>query len=216
MASLQALDRLALVADTHAYQAGLPQLLAFFRRQGIRHLACLGDCQPEPFRAWLEMDGSHRLYWVYDVYGPEMPEATACGEALQLEDRIFLAHTRALVWTHFHDQVHAYQQGRATARPPVFLCHGHTHVPSVARFSPPFNRLLYSNDALRPQEFRPRQACLTLAPDTAYLIVPGAFTLEEGRHPCFSFAVLDAGESRITMVSLRDLAALESIELFPS
>lgn len=216
MASLQALDRLALVADTHAYQAGLPQLLVFFQRRGIRHLACLGDCQPEPFRAWLEMDGSHRLYWVYDVYGPKMPEATACGEALQLEDRIFMAHTRALVWTHFKDQIHAYQQGRATARPPLLLCHGHTHVPSVARFSPPFNRLLYTNDALRPQEFQPRQACLTLAPDTAYLIVPGAFTMEESRHPTFSFAVLEAPSSRLAMVSLRDLAALESIELFPA
>ena len=49
------MDRLALVADTHAYLAGLPQLLDFFRHQGIRHLACLGDCPPEPFRPWLEM-----------------------------------------------------------------------------------------------------------------------------------------------------------------
>ena len=215
MASLQVLDRLALVADTHAYQAGLPQLLTFFQHRGIRHLACLGDCLPDPFRAWLEMDPNHRLYWVYDVYGPEMPEATACGEALELEDRIFLAHTRALLWTHFKDQVHAYQQGRATARPPLLLCHGHTHVPSVARFSPPFNRLLYINAALRPQEFQPRQACLPLSPDTVYLIVPGAFTLEEGRHPTFSFAVLDLAASRLAMVSLKDLTALSLLELFP-
>jgi predicted phosphodiesterase len=215
VASLQVLDRLALVADTHAYQAGLPQLLQFFQHRGIRHLACLGDCPPDPFRPWLEMAASHRLYWVYDVYGPEMPEATACGEALELEERIFLAHTRALLWTHFKDQVHAYQQGRATARPPMLLCHGHTHVPSVARFSPPFNRILYINDALRPQEFQARQACLPLSPDTIYLIVPGAFTMEEGRYPTFSFAVLDTAASRIAMVSIKDLAALNSLDLFP-
>ncbi|MEW6657784.1 MAG: metallophosphoesterase family protein [Thermodesulfobacteriota bacterium] len=215
MASPQVLDRLALVADTHAYEAGLPQLLQFFQHRGIRHLACLGDCLPEPFRAWLEMDASHRLYWVYDVFGPQMPEATACGEALELEERIFLAHTRAFLWTHFKDQVHAYQQGRATARPPMLLCHGHTHVPAVARFSPPFNRILYINDALRPQEFQARQACLTLDPDTVYLIVPGAFTLEEGRYPTFSFAVLDTASSRIAMVSLKDLPALNSLDLFP-
>jgi len=216
VASPRVLDRLALVADTHAYQAGLPQLLHFFQAQGIRHLACLGDCPPDPFRPWLEMDSSHRLYWVYDVYGPEMPEATGCGEALELEGRIFLAHTRAILWTHFKDRVHAYQQSRTVARPPLLLCHGHTHVPSVTRFSPPFSRLLYINDALRPQEFQARQACLTFAPDTIYLIVPGAFTLEEGRHPTFSFAVLDLPESRIAMVSLTDLAGLESTVLFPS
>ena len=50
------MDRLALVADTHAYRAGLPSLLSFFHRRGLRHLACLGDCQPEPFKAWLTMD----------------------------------------------------------------------------------------------------------------------------------------------------------------
>ncbi len=215
MASRQLLDRLALVADTHAYQAGLPQLFNFFQHRGIRHLACLGDCPPAPFRSWLEMDVGHRLYWVYDFHGPRMPEATQCGEALQLDERIFLAHTRALLWTHFKDPVHAYQQGRATARPPMLLCHGHTHVPSVARFSPPFSRLLYINDALRPQEFQPRQACLTLEPDTIYLIVPGAFTLEESRHPTFSFAVLDVLESRLVMVSLKELDALNSLDLFP-
>ena len=209
------MDRLALVADTHAYLAGLPQLLDFFRHQGIRHLACLGDCPPEPFRPWLEMAPDHRLHWVYDVYGPELPEATGCGEALELEGRIFLAHTRAIVWTHFKDQVHAYQQSRAVARPPLLLCHGHTHVPSVTRYTPPFSRLLYINDALRPQEFQARQACIPLAPDTIYLIVPGAFTLEEGRYPTFSFAVLDLIESRIAMVSLTELAALESTLLFP-
>lgn len=210
------MDRLALVADTHAYQAGLSGLLEFFQRQGLRHLACLGDCQPEPFRPWLEMDSSHRLYWIFDVYGPEMPEATLSGVALGLNERVFLAHTRAILWTHFKDQMQAYQQGRPACRPPLLLCHGHTHVPSVSRFSPPYNRLLYINDAVRPQEFQARQACVTLDPDSVYLIVPGAFTLEEGRHPTFSFAVLDLETSRVAMVSLKELASLESLELFPS
>lgn len=209
------MGRLALVADTHDYQAGLPSLLAFFHRQGLKDLACLGDCAPGPFRAWLEMDPRHRLYWVFDFYGPEMPEATGNDMALGLENRVFLAHTRALVWTHFKEQLHAYQHGPRTCRPPLLLCHGHTHVPSLTRYTPPFSRLLYSNDALRPQEFQPRQACVTLSPDTIYLIVPGAFTLEEGRHPTFSFAVLDLTASRVAMVSLKDLKALESVELFP-
>jgi predicted phosphodiesterase len=209
------MNRLALVADTHAYRAGLPLLLAFFQRQGLRHLACLGDCQPEPFRPWLEMDPGNRLYWVYDVFGPQLPEATTCGVAQELEGRIFLAHTRALIWTHYNERIRAYGHGARTCRPPLLLCHGHTHVPCVTRFAPPFSRLLYINDAMRPQEFQPRQACLTLEPDTVYLIVPGAFTLEEGRHPTFSFAVLDLDASRVAMVSLRDLTALDAVELFP-
>jgi len=209
------MERLALVADTHSYQAGLPYLLNFFHRRGLHHLACLGDCPPEPFRPWLEMDPGNRLYWVFDFYGPEMPEATANGMALALQDRVFLAHTRALVWTHFKEQIRTYEQGAPTCRPPLLLCHGHTHVPNVTRFSPPFSRLLYSNDAVRPQEFQARQACLSLDPDTMYLIVPGAFTLEEGRHPVFSFAVLDLTASRVAMVSLKDLGALEGVELFP-
>ena len=209
------MDRLALVADTHAYHVGLSSLLAFFQGQGLRHLACLGDCQPEPFRPWLEMDPENRLYWVYDVFGPQLPEATGCNVALELAGRIFLAHTRALIWTHYNERVRAYGQGPHTCRPPLLLCHGHTHVPCVTRFTPPFSRILYNNDALRPQEFQPRQACLTLEPDTTYLIVPGAFTLEDGRHPTFSFAVLDLSASRVAMVSLKDLAALEAVELFP-
>ena len=210
------MDRLALVADTHAYQAGLPQLLTFFRNQGIRHLACLGDCQPEPFRPWLEMDPGNRLYWLYDVFGPQMPEADSNGIALELEGRVFLAHTRAMIWTHFNERIRAYGHGARSLRLPLLACHGHTHVPSVTRFSPPYSRILYSNDALRPQEFQPRQACLTLDPDTTYLIVPGAFTLEEQRHPTFSFAVLDLVSSRVAMVSLKDLRNLESVELFPA
>ncbi len=209
------MDRLALVADTHAYRAGLPALFSFFQRMGLRHLACLGDCQPEPFRAWLKLDQENQLYWVYDVFGPQLPEATRCAVALELEDRLFLAHTRALIWTHFNERIRAYGRGERTCRPPLLACHGHTHVPAVTRFAPPFSRLLYTNDALRPQEFQPRQACLNLEPDTVYLIVPGAFTLEEGRHPTFSFAVLDLAASRVAMVSLKDLAALERVELFP-
>ena len=209
------MDRLALVADTHAYRAGLPSLLAFFRRQGLRHLACLGDCQPEPFRAWLEMDPGNRLYWVYDVFGPQLPEATACGVALELQSRIFLAHTRALIWTHFNERIRAYGHGAPGHRPPILACHGHTHVPTVTRYAPPFSRLLYTNDAVRPLEFQPRQACLDLSPDTVYFIVPGAFTLEDDRHPTFSFAVLDLSASRVAMVSLKDLAGLEAVELFP-
>jgi len=97
----------------------------------------------------------------------------------------------------------------------LLFCHGHTHVPSVTRFTPPFSRLLYINDALRPQQFKARQACVPLLPDTIYLIVPGAFTLEEGRYPTFSFAVLDLAASRVAMISLTDLADLEAVELFP-
>jgi predicted phosphodiesterase len=209
------MERLALVADTHAYQAGLPALLAFFKDQGLRHLACLGDCPPEPFQPWLTMDPDNRLYWVYDVFGPQMPEATACDIALELAGRVFLAHTRAFLWTYFKERISAYGQGARSCRPPLLLCHGHTHVPCVTRYTPPFSRILYINDALRPQEFQARQGCVSLEPDTIYLIVPGAFTLEEQRFPAFSFAVLDLVYSRVAMVSLRDLAGLPSVELFP-
>jgi hypothetical protein len=81
-------------------------------------------------------------------------------------------------------------------------------------FQPPASRLLYINDALRPQDFRERQACVTLEGDAVYLIVPGAFTVEEGRYPTFSFAVLDLDTHRLAMVSLKDLAPLASLELF--
>jgi hypothetical protein len=97
----------------------------------------------------------------------------------------------------------------------MLLCHGHTHVPSLTLFQPPASRLLYINDALRPQEFRPRQACVPLESDAIYLIVPGAFTLEENRYPTFSFAVLDLDARRVAMVSLQNLAPLESCEIFP-
>jgi predicted phosphodiesterase len=210
------MERLALVADTHTYQAGLPTLLAFFRDRGIRHLACLGDCPPEPFQPWLEFDPENRLYWVYDVFGPQMDQATQCDVALELEGRIFLAHTRALIWTHFNERIRTYAHEAHKYRQPLLACHGHTHVPCVTRFTPPFSRLLYVNDAVHPREFKARQACLTLEPDTVYLIVPGAFTLEEQRHPTFSFAVLDLVTSRVAMISLKDLADLQSVELFPA
>ncbi len=205
--------RLALVADTHAYQAGLPRLLAFFQSRGLTDLACLGDCSPEPFRAWLNHP-RQRLYWVYDFYGPELPEATANGMGLEIPGNVFIAHTRALVWTHFKDRIHAYLDSPACGRAPLVLCHGHTHVPSLTHYKPPAYRLLYINDALHPRQFRPRQACLELAADTCYLLVPGAFTIEEGRYPAFSFAVLDPAARRVAMVSLTDLEGLEGLELF--
>jgi predicted phosphodiesterase len=208
-------DRLALVADTHSYQAGLSPLLSFFQRQGVRHLACLGDCNPEPFRPWLQQGPEYRLYWIFDVNGPEMPEATRTGLALELAGGVYLAHTRSTLWSHFKDRISAQQANRGAGRPPMLLCHGHTHVPSVTLYTPPVSKLLYINDAVRPQQFQARQACLSLAPDSIYLIVPGAFTLEEGRFPAFSFAVLDLAASRLVMVSLKELASLESIELFP-
>jgi predicted phosphodiesterase len=205
--------RLALVTDTHSYQAGLPRLLAFLQGQGLTDLACLGDCPPDPFRPWLDRP-QNRLYWVYDFYGPEMPEATASAMGLELPGNIFIAHTRALVWSHFREKIHAYLESQDSGRPPLLLCHGHTHVPSLTHYKPPAHRLLYINDAVHPREFRPRQACIELEADTAYLLVPGAFTLEEGRYPTFSFAVLDLERWRVAMVSLKDLEGLEELELF--
>ncbi len=208
------MGRLALVADTHTYQAGLPRFFAFLQKQGIHRLACLGDCPPKPFRPWLNADPRHQLYWVYDYHGPRMPDATRCALALEVDGRIFLAHTRAILWIHFKTQIHAYLESPPGGRPPLLLCHGHTHVPSLTLFQPPASRILYINDALRPQEFQPRQACAALERDTVYLIVPGAFTMEEERYPTFSFAVLDLEKNRLAMVSLVELAPLETLELF--
>ena len=104
--------------------------------------------------------------------------------------------------------------GPRAARPCSFATATLTFPASPAS-APPFSRILYINDALRPQQFQARQACLTLDPDTIYLIVPGAFTLEEDHYPAFSFAVLDLAASRVVMVSLRDLAALDTMALFP-
>ncbi len=202
------------MADTHTYRAGLPALFAFFQSQGLTDLACLGDCPPEPFRAWLRGHPTRRLYWVYDFHGPDLPEATQSGMGLSLPGNVFIAHTRALVWTHFKRELASYLAGPASGRPPLLLCHGHTHVPSLAYYRPPQHRLLYINDCLRPQEFRSRQACIQLEPDSVYLVVPGAFTLEEGRYPTFSFAVVDTAAWRVAMVSMRDLREMEQIELF--
>ncbi len=202
------------MADTHTYRAGLPALFAFFAAQGLTDLAALGDCPPEAFRPWLSGPPPRRLYWVYDFHGPQMPEATACGMGLALPGNVFIAHTRALVWTHFRRQLGDYLAAPAAGRPPLLLCHGHTHVPSLTYYRPPEHRLLYINDCLRPQEFKPRKACIRLEPDSVYLLVPGAFTLEEERYPTFSFAVLDNANRRVAMVSLRDLRELEDLELF--
>uniref|UniRef100_A0A7V4G6M8 Calcineurin-like phosphoesterase domain-containing protein n=1 Tax=Desulfobacca acetoxidans TaxID=60893 RepID=A0A7V4G6M8_9BACT len=208
------MGRLALVADTHTYQAGLPVLFDFFRNQGITRLACLGDCPPEPFHSWLRDDPGRELYWVYDFYGPPLPAATRCDMALEVEGRVFLAHTRAILWTRFHSRLRAYEGEPPSGRPPLLLCHGHTHVPSVTQFRPPASRLLYINDAPRLRDFQSRQACLTLAADAIYLIVPGAFTVEEGRYPTFSFAVLDLECHRVFMVSMRDLSELDHLTLW--
>ncbi len=202
------------MADTHAYQAGLPALFAFFGAQGITALACLGDCPPAAFRPWLAGRPNRRLYWVYDFHGPQMPEATACGMGLALPGNVFIAHTRALVWTHFKHELNAYLAASPSGRPPLLFCHGHTHVPSLTDYRPPAPRLLYINDALRPQAFKSRRACIQLEPDHVYLLVPGAFTLEEGRYPTFSFAVLDLERYRVALVSMRDLRELEGLELF--
>ncbi len=201
------MERLALVADTHTYRAGLPALLAFFKDQGLRHLACLGDCPPEPFRPWLTMDPGNRLYWVYDVFGPQMPEATGCGIALELEGRIFLAHTRALIWTHYNERIRAYGHGAHTYRPPMLACHGHTHVPCVTRFTPPFSRLLYTNDAVRPQEFQPRQACLPWSRTPSTSSCPGPSPWRSSGIPPSASRSWTWASSRVAMVSLKDWPA---------
>jgi predicted phosphodiesterase len=145
-----------------------------------------------------------------------MPEATESGMALELPGGVFIAHTRALLWTHFKEIIAAYRQEKKNGKPPLVLCHGHTHVPSITQFTPPASRLLYINDAIRPQQFQARQACVSLESDCIYLVVPGAFTLEEGRFPTFSFAILDLDTSRVAMVSLKELESLESLRLFQS
>ena len=108
------------------------------------------------------MDPENRIYWIYDVFGPQLPEATANGLALELAGRVFLAHTRALIWTHFNERIRAYGHGARTCRPPLLACHGHTHVPCVTQFAPPFNRLLYINEPasalLRAENFVPHRA----------------------------------------------------------
>jgi hypothetical protein len=86
---------LALISDTHLYRAGLPLFFDFLQRHRIKKLACLGDCEPEPFYRWMVLEPGRELYWIYDIFWPDLPEATAHGMTVALENRIFLAHTRA-------------------------------------------------------------------------------------------------------------------------
>ncbi len=202
-----------MVSDTHGYEAGLPRLFELFRRHHIQRLACLGDCEAEPFDWWLDLAPGNELYWVYDVDGADHPRATLTNRALALNNRIFLAHTRATAFDYFKPQIKAYKQARPLGRPPLLICHGHTHTPCVTRFGRTLNNLLYIHSVARPYLFRPWRECLQLALDTVYLIVPGAFTMEEGRYPTFSFAILDLEHHTVEMISLTDLQDLETMQL---
>ncbi|OPX19632.1 MAG: hypothetical protein BZ151_08215 [Desulfobacca sp. 4484_104] len=204
---------LALVSDTHGYQAGLLRLFEFFRRHRIKRLACLGDCEAEPFDWWLDLAPDHELYWVYDVDGADHPRATLTNPALAVNHRIFLAHTRATAFDYFKAQIKAYKQAPPSGRPPLLICHGHTHTPCVTRFGRTLNHLLYIHSVARPYLFRPRRECLQLALDTVYLIVPGAFTLEDGRYPTLSFSILDLEQHTAEMISLTDVESLKTIHL---
>ncbi len=203
----------ALVADTHGYQAGLPYFFEFLIRHKIRCLACLGDCDPEPFRRWLQLQPGQELYWVYDVQWPAMPEATASGLALKLAARVFLAHTRATAVLNHREEIAAYKKQPPAGRPPLLICHGHTHIPSVTRFGPRISQLLYINPPGRVYRAPVQQRLLLLEQDTVYLIVPGAFTLEEGWFPSLNFALLDLDRHLVEMVTLaspQDLTTLTS------
>lgn len=203
--------RLALIADTHLYRAGLPWFFDFLARIEIRRLACLGDCEPEPFRRWLKLHPEHELYWTYDIHWPEMPEATANGLALKLGDRVFLAHTRATAVITYQREITAYKSQPPSGRPPLLICHGHTHTPSVTRFGPRFHQVLYTNSVPRLYKARSRRQLLALEPDTVYLIVPGSFTLEEGRFPSFNFALVDLDRHRVEMFTLAEIQELATL-----
>lgn len=202
---------LALIADTHGFRDGLPPFFAFLTRCGVKKLACLGDCDPEPFRAWLEFNPAHELYWIYDVQGPEMPEATATGPALKLGEWIFLAHTRATAVLSHHQEIQAYKNRPPSGRPPLVICHGHTHTPSVTRFGPRVNQILYINSCVRPYLLRPRRQLVALEQDAVYLVVPGSFTLEDGRHPSFNFTLLDPARQLVEMFTLTDLGEFATL-----
>lgn len=191
----------ALISDTHLYRAGLPLFFSFLDRHGIIRLACLGDCETEPFLHWLQAQGGRQLYWVHDVFWPDLPEATAHGPSLVLDGRIFLAHTRATAVITFRDEIAAYKQALPSGRPPLLICHGHTHTPSVTHYGPSLNEILYINATTRHEVHR-RQELLSLAADAVYLIVPGAFTYEEGRFPNLNFALLDLDSQVVEMVTL--------------
>jgi predicted phosphodiesterase len=203
---------LALISDTHLYRAGLPLFFDFLQSYQINRLACLGDCEPEPFLHWLLLQPGRELYWVYDVYWPDLPEATTSGVALALAERIFLAHTRATAFIQFRDELSAYKNAPASGRPPLLICHGHTHTPSVTRFGHSLNQILYINSATRAHSFQSRHELLHLARDTVYLIVPGAFTLEEGRFKNFNFSLLDLENHAVEMFYLASLKELETLK----
>ncbi len=192
---------LALISDTHLYRAGLPLFFQFLERHGIRRLACLGDCETEPFLHWLQAPGRRELYWVHDVFWPDLPAATSHGLSVTLEGRLFLAHTRATAVVTFRREIAAYKQAAPSGRPPLLICHGHTHTPSVTRFGPSLNQILYINSTAR-HGARQSQKVLSLAADAVYLIVPGAFTYEEGRFPNLNFALLDLDSQAVEMVTL--------------
>ena len=93
----------------------------------------------------------------------------------------------------------------------MLICHGHTHTPSVTRFGHSLNQILYINSVIRHNNSQPRHELLKLANDTVYLIVPGAFTLEEGRFPNFNFSLLDLENHEVEMFSLTSLGQLETL-----
>jgi predicted phosphodiesterase len=206
---------LALISDTHLYRAGLPYFFNFLQRHRIDRLACLGDCEEEPFHHWLLGQPGRELYWVYDVYWPDLPAATAHGMSLNLGGRILLAHTRATAFIHFREELSVYKNTSPSGRAPLIICHGHTHTPSVTRFGHSLNQILYVNTAIR-HRVQPRHELLQLANDTVYLIVPGAFTLEEGRFPNFNFSILDLENHEVEMISLSNLGELEILGSFLS
>jgi predicted phosphodiesterase len=195
---------LALISDTHLYRAGLPLFFDFLRQHRIYRLACLGDCEPEPFHHWMVAEPGREIYWVYDVFWPDLPEAAAHGMTVALNGRIFLAHTRASAFIQFREPLAAYKTVLPSGRPPLLICHGHTHTPSVTRFGHSLNQILYINSSARHQE-RSRHELLQLAKDTVYLIVPGAFTLEEGRFANYNFSLLDLENHLVEMFSLINL-----------
>jgi predicted phosphodiesterase len=202
---------LALISDTHLYRAGLPLFFHFLERHRIHRLACLGDCATEPFSQWFLEHQGRELYWVHDVFWPDLPEATGHGLAVAVNGRIFLAHTRATAFTRFKEELTTYKKPPPSGRAPLLICHGHTHTPSLTRFGHSLNQILYINSANR-HRLQPRREVLPLAQDSVYLIVPGAFTLEEGRFPNLNFALLDQGNQLVEMVSLGKLEELASMQ----
>lgn len=202
---------MALISDTHLYRAGLPSFFHFLQRHGIERLACLGDCETEPFYHWMILEPDRELFWVHDVYWPGLPEATVSGMALALCGRILLAHTRATAFISFKEELGGYKKASASGRAPLLICHGHTHTPSVTRFGHSLNQILYINSTVRHTLVR-RHEVLKLAPDSVYLIVPGAFTLEEGRFPNFNFSLLDMENHEVEMFSLPNLEEIKTLK----